>query len=90
MNYDDNIITLMQCGEGVIMNTPRHEQVEKAERLTVTVGKGQRRQLEVIAKKRRTSAATVVRWALDEYFERHPLNDGHHQGASRAMEDAIN
>ena len=38
------------------------------ERLTITLGGGQRQKIEAIAKDRRTSAATVVRWALDEYI----------------------
>jgi hypothetical protein len=41
----------------------------KPERLTITLGGGQRRKIEAIAKSRRTSAATVIRWALDEYIE---------------------
>lgn len=41
----------------------------KAERLTITLGGGQRQKIEAIAKGRRTSAATVIRWALDEYIE---------------------
>lgn len=38
------------------------------DRLTITLGAGQRRKLAAIAKRRRTSQATVVRWALDEYI----------------------
>ncbi len=41
----------------------------KSERLTITLGGGQRQKIEAIATHRRTSAATVIRWALDEYIE---------------------
>lgn len=41
----------------------------KSERLTITLGGGQRKQIASIAKQRRTSAATIIRWALDEYIE---------------------
>jgi hypothetical protein len=40
----------------------------KSDRLTITLGAGQRRLIEAIARMRRTSAATVIRWALDEYI----------------------
>ncbi|MBK9126359.1 MAG: hypothetical protein IPM13_00960 [Phycisphaerales bacterium] len=45
----------------------RHK-VDRSERLTVTLGKGQRARINAIAKRRRTSVATVIRWALDEYL----------------------
>lgn len=44
-----------------------------AERLTITLGAGQRRRIESIANERRTSAATIIRWALDDYIEAHPV-----------------
>jgi len=39
----------------------------KSDRLSITLGKGQRKQLQAIAEQRRTSLATVIRWALDDY-----------------------
>lgn len=44
------------------------ESADKADRLTITLGKGQRARIAAIARMRRTSAATVIRWALDEYI----------------------
>lgn len=41
----------------------------KPERLTVTLGGGQRRKIGWMAKQRRTSVATVIRWALDDFIE---------------------
>ena len=41
---------------------------DKSKRLTITLGKGQRGRIEAIAKKRHTSAATVIRWAVDSYL----------------------
>ena len=41
---------------------------ESSERLTITLGKGQRRKIEAIAKRQRTSTATVIRWAVDKYL----------------------
>lgn len=40
----------------------------KQDRLTITLGKGQRKALKGIAAKRRTSLATVIRWALDHFI----------------------
>ena len=40
----------------------------KSERLTITLGEGQRRKIAAIARLHRTSAATVIRWALDQYI----------------------
>lgn len=40
----------------------------KSDRLTITLGRDQRSQLEAIAGHERTSIATVIRWALDEYI----------------------
>ena len=51
------------------MKYAKSDRSGKPERLTITLGSGQRRRIEAIAKKRRTSAATVIRWALDEYIE---------------------
>jgi predicted transcriptional regulator len=42
----------------------------KSERLTITLGPDQRRQLTKIAQRRRTSTATVIRWAVDDYIRR--------------------
>jgi hypothetical protein len=53
------------------MTRQSSEQLERSDRLTITFGKGQRGKIEAIAKKRRTSAATVIRWALDEYIAAH-------------------
>lgn len=50
---------------------------EKPERLTITLGDGQRRQIELIAKDLRTSAATVIRWALDQYIEANEASGRH-------------
>jgi hypothetical protein len=50
-----------------VMKIVNRDKLDKSERLTITLGKGQRRRIEAIAKKNRTSAATVIRWALDEY-----------------------
>lgn len=43
---------------------------KRSGRLTVTLGTDQRRKIEIIAKRLRTSAATIIRWALDEYIAR--------------------
>jgi predicted transcriptional regulator len=40
----------------------------KAARLTITLGDDQRREIESIARERRTSSATVIRWAIDQYI----------------------
>ncbi len=45
-----------------------------SDRLTITLGAGQRERIESIASERRTSAATIIRWALDEYIEAHPVS----------------
>lgn len=44
--------------------------VGEPHRLTVTLGRDQRKAVEVIALRNRTSAATVVRWAVDDYAKR--------------------
>lgn len=41
-----------------------------ARRLTITIGQDQRGHVEAIARRRRTSAATVIRWAIDAYVAR--------------------
>jgi hypothetical protein len=41
----------------------------KSERLTITLAAGQRKKIELIANKHLTSAATVIRWAVDDYIE---------------------
>ncbi len=45
----------------------------KSGRLTITLGKDQRREIVAMANERRTSAATVIRWALDEYIAQNRL-----------------
>jgi hypothetical protein len=40
----------------------------KSRRLTITLAKGQRGRIEAIARRRHTSAATVIRWAVDKYL----------------------
>lgn len=40
----------------------------KAERLTITLGDDQRRQVEAIARDRRTSSASIIRLAVDEFI----------------------
>jgi len=40
----------------------------KRERLTITLGAGQKPKIDAIAKKKRTNAATVIRWAIDQYL----------------------
>lgn len=52
-----------------MMERSKRGMPSKSERLTITLGSDQRRKLNAIARKRRTSAATVIRWALDEYIE---------------------
>lgn len=52
-----------------------HQASDRSERLTITLGKGQRSRIALIAKKRRTSAATVIRWALDEYIAANTKGD---------------
>jgi hypothetical protein len=42
----------------------------KTERLTITLGEGQRRSIAEIAREQRTSVATVIRWAVDRYLEK--------------------
>lgn len=40
----------------------------KSERLTVSLDEDQKRLLDSASRDYRTSAATIIRWALDEYF----------------------
>jgi predicted transcriptional regulator len=47
---------------------------KKPHRLTVTLLAGQRRKLESIAERKHISAATVIRWAVDEYLRRESSN----------------
>jgi hypothetical protein len=46
----------------------RDKKSERPKRLTITLARGQRGKIEAIAKRRRTSAATVIRWAVDKYL----------------------
>jgi hypothetical protein len=45
-------------------------------RLTITVGDDQLRQIARIARERRTSAAAVIRWALDAYISDQVIKAG--------------
>jgi predicted transcriptional regulator len=54
-----------------MISMPRSEKAPtKGERLTITLGEDQRRQIAAIAQRRRTSAASIIRWAIDEYIAR--------------------
>lgn len=70
------------------MAPPRKGARAKSERFTVTLGDDQRRKIAEIARQRRTSEATVVRWALDTYIEdQHPrIRERGHGGKYRAGE----
>ena len=50
------------------MKRAKNERVVKSERLTITLGVDQRRQIAALARNQRTSEAAVIRWALDEYI----------------------
>lgn len=50
------------------MRSQARVQKGQTERLTVTLGRGQRSRIAALAKTRRTSVATVIRWALDDYI----------------------
>lgn len=50
------------------MASTKKRSVGKTGRITVTLGSDQRKKVAEIAKQRRTSEATVVRWALDTYI----------------------
>jgi hypothetical protein len=41
------------------------------ERLTITLGEDQLSALKTVAASQRVSSATVIRWAIDEYIDRH-------------------
>lgn len=56
----------------------------KRERLTITFGKGQRKQLKEIAEKKRTSINTVIRWALDDYVEANASSSAKRRSGSAA------
>lgn len=60
--------------------------VATSERLTITLGDGQREKIESIASERRTSAATIIRWALDEYIEAHPVGERGYSRKSKARD----
>lgn len=45
--------------------------LNKSQRLTITLGIDQRRQIALIARRRRTSAAAIIRWAVDDYIDAH-------------------
>lgn len=44
---------------------------DKPDRLTVTLGNGQRRALEIIAERNHTKLAFIVRYALDHIIKEH-------------------
>lgn len=48
----------------------------KSQRLTITLGNDQLRQIATLAKRRRTSAAAVIRWALDAYIAENKVKTG--------------
>lgn len=50
------------------MKSQARVQKGQTERLTVTLGRGQRSRIAALARTRRTSVATVIRWALDDYI----------------------
>jgi predicted transcriptional regulator len=56
------------------MNRGKSDKATKTDRLTITLGAGQARQIAAIARRLRTSRATIIRWALDEYIERNALS----------------
>jgi hypothetical protein len=45
----------------------RSDKSTKSERFTITLASGQRRKIRVIAREKRISEATVIRWAVDDY-----------------------
>jgi hypothetical protein len=47
----------------------RNTSVEKSPRLTITLGQGQREDLQAIADRNRTKLAFIVRYALDRFIE---------------------
>lgn len=65
------------------MKREKSDKSGRSERLTITLGSDQRRKLAVIARKRRTSAATVIRWALDEYIAS-KTDDGNRDRSKRS------
>ncbi len=58
----------------------------RSERLTVTLGDDQRRRIAAIARQRRTSAATVIRWAVDRYLDAHRSQAGDGLDSARDLE----
>jgi predicted transcriptional regulator len=63
------------------MKSSNGNKATKADRLTITLGTGQRRQLADIARRLRTSRATIIRWALDDYIARNGVSK--QRGGSR-------
>lgn len=69
MHHNGEHITIMMInGASTERNSIHCGCFMKQDRLTITLGKGQRKALKGIAVKRRTSLATVIRWALDHFI----------------------
>jgi hypothetical protein len=63
---------MMQSGELFITTMSRRKPTKtSAERLTISLGAGQRSELETIAKANHTSLAFVIRHALNYFVARH-------------------
>lgn len=52
----------------------RQKGKKKRERLTITLGEGQKTLVEAAARKGRTTSSTVIRVAIDTYFIGHASN----------------
>jgi len=48
-----------------------NELKKKPDRLTITLGNGQRRALEIIAERNHTNLAFIIRYALDHIIKEH-------------------
>jgi hypothetical protein len=57
----------------------------RTDRLTITLADDQRQQIAAIAKKRRTSEASIVRLAVDDFLAAQGI-DGSHQAKSAVAE----
>lgn len=58
-----------------------HPLPKSPDRLTITLGEDQRRRVSEIARQHRTSVATVIRWAVDQYL----LGDAAYEGPMSSM-----
>lgn len=56
-----------------------------SDRLTITLGEDQRRQVAAMARQRRTSEASIIRWAVDEYLAAHRVGSSgdRHEGIEK-------